>query len=313
MTFLHATALEPLFSDHSPLCLELQGYPTKPARPFKFFNWLAEHNDFALMVNEGWRHQCSGSKMYVVWEKLKQVKRELKKPNQTEFIGLKSKVATVRDQLIEMQQQMYNGHNTYLFDSEKALRKQLEKCTMIEESEMKQKSRVHWLNLADSNTSYFHASLKNGEFPSRLLGTAAVNIPAIQPDIMKEGPLLNRAQQLKLITIVTDEEVVQALKGIDDSKAPGHDRFNSLFLKKAWPILGSDITTAVKDFFHHSKIVQACEFSDIKPVYSLTAFNCSPRLQVFLLPKKIIEKIEGLCRRFLWTGSQDNSKKAMVA
>ena len=36
---------------------------------------------------------------------------------------------------------------------------------------------------------------------------------------------------------------------IDDAKAPGPDGFSSLFFKKAWSIVGSDVCEAVEDFF----------------------------------------------------------------
>lgn len=35
--------------------------------------------------------------------------------------------------------------------------------------------------------------------------------------------------------------------------------------------------------------------------------------QVFVLPKKVVQLIESLCRRFLWTSSVNSSKKALIA
>lgn len=35
--------------------------------------------------------------------------------------------------------------------------------------------------------------------------------------------------------------------------------------------------------------------------------------QVFALPKKIFHVIESICRRFLWTGNVENSKKVLIA
>lgn len=35
--------------------------------------------------------------------------------------------------------------------------------------------------------------------------------------------------------------------------------------------------------------------------------------QVFMLPKKIIQSVEAICRRFLWTGQAETSKKALIA
>ncbi|KAH0776403.1 hypothetical protein KY290_007814 [Solanum tuberosum] len=35
--------------------------------------------------------------------------------------------------------------------------------------------------------------------------------------------------------------------------------------------------------------------------------------QIFSLPKKIIRTVEAMCRRFLWTGNIETSRKALIA
>ena len=49
---------------------------------------------------------------------------------------------------------------------------------------------------------------------------------------------------------ITQEEIKKAIFSINDSKAPGPDGFTSLFFKKAWSIVGSDVTEAVESFFN---------------------------------------------------------------
>ena len=48
---------------------------------------------------------------------------------------------------------------------------------------------------------------------------------------------------------ITHEEIKNAIFSINDSKAPGPDGFLSLFFKKAWSIVGSDVVEAVESFF----------------------------------------------------------------
>ncbi|KAH0644838.1 hypothetical protein KY284_032722 [Solanum tuberosum] len=86
------------------------------------------------------------------------------------------------------------------------------------------------------------------KFYHTLLGQATALMPAAQPTILKDGPVLSRAQQLDLIQPFTKEDVVLALKSIEDTKAPGGDGFNSYFFKQAWPIIGDEVTTIVLQF-----------------------------------------------------------------
>ena len=48
---------------------------------------------------------------------------------------------------------------------------------------------------------------------------------------------------------ITHEEIKNALFSIDYSKAPGPDGFSSLFFKRAWSIVGNEVSAMVADFF----------------------------------------------------------------
>ncbi|XP_019256470.1 PREDICTED: uncharacterized protein LOC109234883 [Nicotiana attenuata] len=240
--------MDPLFSDHSPLCVKL-GEEPKTSKPFRFFNSLAEHKDFLSVVTEAWNKSQQAGNMAGIWRKLKDVRRALKWLNTNEFQAVDLRVKSARQKLHDVQEQMRTTSiSSQKFEEEKELKQQLEKWATIEESIYKQKSRNQWLKLGDSNTAFFFASMKNrishnkirslktndGEiiqsreaiekeivgFYKGLLGSAADTIPAIQPVIIKEGNVLDRRQQLKLTEPVTAEEIQNALKGIDDQKAP---------------------------------------------------------------------------------------------
>lgn len=95
-------------------------------------------------------------------EKIKKVKQAMKELNKAEYNVVGVKVKEYRQKLIEVQEHVSDlGQNRQLIEDEKAAKLQLEKWSRIEESIMKQKSRIKWLQLGDANTAYFFASMKS--------------------------------------------------------------------------------------------------------------------------------------------------------
>nr|XP_016464685.1 PREDICTED: uncharacterized protein LOC107787606 [Nicotiana tabacum] len=189
----------------------------------------------------------------------------------------------MREELATIQAQMRNTtSNVNMCEAAKAIRQKLEKWSMIKESIFKKRSRVQWLKLGDSNTTLFFASMKGRTsqnqirlltaedaniirttvgieqeivgFYKRFLRISSSSLPAIDPTVMRKGPVLTRNQQLQLISPFTSDDMFKSLQGIDDSKALGGDIFNAYFYKKAWTIIGEDVTAAVLNFFNGNKM-----------------------------------------------------------
>lgn len=78
---------------------------------------------------------------------------------------------------------------------------------------------------------------------------------------MRRGNYLNRGQQLSLIAPINKEEVYQSLMSIDDQKAPGYDDFNALLFKRAWSIIGEEVTNIVLQYFEDSELYKAINFT----------------------------------------------------
>ncbi|XP_060190613.1 uncharacterized protein LOC132619867 [Lycium barbarum] len=126
---------------------------------------------------------------------------------------------------------------------------QLEKWSLIEESVIKQKSRVQWMKLWDSNTKYFTAVVKEMAqrkhiheltalsgtkltepkaiihevilFYKGLMGTAAHTLPALDRIIMYKGPQLTHKQKLFRLMDVIDAEIKDDLWAMGEDKALG--------------------------------------------------------------------------------------------
>ncbi|XP_060175336.1 uncharacterized protein LOC132606044 [Lycium barbarum] len=305
-THLEAVALDPHCSDHSPLAVEITDYPIREPRPFKFFNHLADHPDFLEIIQQTWAHTSRGMGMQHIWYKLKKVKQQLKLLNTREYSKVNDNVQKYRQELAAVQIQMRDPTILAMMtEGERELRQQLEKWATIEESILRQKSRVRWLQLGDSNNAYFFACMKGGVaqnqirqlntltgatiqnekdieikiigFYKQLLRSSVAQLPVIHEEVLSEGHVLQREQQLKLMQPVTSEEIKDALMGIDDHKALGYDGYNALFFKKSWEVVVQGITNAVLRFFSIDELY--------KPI-NCTAVTLIPKIKNPMTIKK---------------------------
>ncbi|XP_070049964.1 uncharacterized protein LOC142171954 [Nicotiana tabacum] len=162
MTQLEAILHDPSFSDHTPICLYFEQGQQPPPKPFKFFNNLADHKDFPSLVKKTWEVNMQIPAMNKIWKKMKLLKQGLKKLNVEECSKILEKIQATKNKLQQVQREMRTtDHSEELKSTEKDLKENLEKWVMVEESILKQKSRIQWLNLGDSNATFFHASIKN--------------------------------------------------------------------------------------------------------------------------------------------------------
>ncbi|XP_019256264.1 PREDICTED: uncharacterized protein LOC109234650 [Nicotiana attenuata] len=189
MPITQVHVLDPYFSDHSPLCIELGSQQKIAPRPFRFLNYLADDPNFEMIVADSWQMSTNAGHMKKVWLKLKHAKQAMKSLNTKEYPRIVNKIKGIRSELQATQQQMRTPtQDPCHFEVEKELRLQLEKWDAIEESIYKQKSRVQWLNLGDSNSAYFFASIKNRRAQNQIktLTNAAGDIVQTEKGIEEE-------------------------------------------------------------------------------------------------------------------------------
>ncbi|XP_019258471.1 PREDICTED: uncharacterized protein LOC109236718 [Nicotiana attenuata] len=91
-----------------------------------------------------------------------EVKKAIKEINTQHYKGVDERIKGIRKELQSVQEEMSsNLHKLELIEKEKTLKGDLEKWVLIEESIYRQRSRVQWLKLGDSNSVYFFAQMKN--------------------------------------------------------------------------------------------------------------------------------------------------------
>ncbi|XP_021866145.1 uncharacterized protein [Spinacia oleracea] len=270
-------------SDHSPLLMSCNVNVCTAGRPFKFFNYMADHPKFLQTVQAGWstgvHGNGNGNRLTQVWTKLKVVKQGLKHLHQHEFAKLEERIENIRTELSLVQTQLADNSTYVLQWTEKEFSEQLKKFLHVQESAYRQKSRIQWLQIGDSNSKFFFSAMKErqarnsidvlydssgkklttmqeikgeiSQFYKGLISTAAPSLIGIDVNIVRKGKQLSSSASDELIQHVTESEIDAALKGIDPNKAPGLDGFNSLFFLMAWGVIKGDVYKAVQEFFYH--------------------------------------------------------------
>lgn len=96
-----------------------------------------------------------------IWQKLKDMKGGMKSLNAKEFSNVENRINDLRKQLEAVQIQLRSQHsNPDTYAHEKDIKLGLEKLLNVEESTLRQKSRVQWLNLRDASSAYIFASME---------------------------------------------------------------------------------------------------------------------------------------------------------
>ncbi|GJX67679.1 protein LAZ1 [Tanacetum coccineum] len=149
------------------------------------------------LLSSVWSVNVDGHKMYQVVSKLKALKK------------------TALD---------LNPNDLSLREDEAVYVQAFSEAKLDEERFLKQKAKIEWLEVGDSNSAYFHKKVRDS-FSN-------------------------------MVRPVTDEEVKAAMFSIGDERAPGPDGFSSAFFKKGWDIVGLDVCHAIRDFFVNGRLLK---------------------------------------------------------
>lgn len=114
--FIHASVLyaKPQTSDHTPLILSLRALVQTQRKPFRFFNYLCEHQDFLRTVDEAWKIWVKGVALQKIWHKLNNVKSSLEKLHSREFAGITGKIKEWEENLDNIQPVMQDDPSNIL-------------------------------------------------------------------------------------------------------------------------------------------------------------------------------------------------------
>ncbi|GJV99694.1 putative RNA-directed DNA polymerase [Tanacetum coccineum] len=73
-----------------------------------------------------------------------------------------------------------------------------------------------------------------------------------------------------MVRDVTDDKVKSVMFSMEDDRATGLDGFTVAFFKKAWDVVGGDITCAIRDFFSNGKLLKELNHTIISLIPKVT-------------------------------------------
>ncbi|XP_019430585.1 PREDICTED: uncharacterized protein LOC109337945 [Lupinus angustifolius] len=239
------------FSDHCPVILRYKKLEKGPI-PFKFNNCWLHHPSFAAVVSNSWANSdVVGKWAFIIKEKLKHLKKDIKVWNKECFGCLDPKLGVL---VSDIQAIDLIGEATALDANQIADRKTLQaewwKTTSLKDSLLRQKSRSKWLKEGDANTSYFHACINNKRRRNNIMGLWIDGTWCEEGNLIRRGVLdyfkslfshvpstnptldgvefrrLSDVQRSGLDVAFLEEEIRLAVWSCAGDKSPGPDGFN---------------------------------------------------------------------------------------
>ncbi|GJX93279.1 sodium/hydrogen exchanger 6, partial [Tanacetum coccineum] len=183
-----------------------------------------------------------GFAMYRVVKRLKGLKSPFRKLLH-EHGNLHERVNRLRVKLDEAPKAIDRDHSSFILREEHAhYLLAFKEAQLDEERFLKQKAKIEWLKVPGAFVSLYNQFLK----------AEGVNNPLDDHDLYIRS--LNNAKADFMVRNVTNEEIKSVIFSMGDDKAPGPDGFTAAFFKKAWDVVGGDITCAIRDFFSNDDL-----------------------------------------------------------
>ncbi|KAJ9536472.1 hypothetical protein OSB04_un000353 [Centaurea solstitialis] len=269
-------------SDHAPSVLSFKGGLRKKKFGFRFDNFLVEHPRFLQIVKHSWAMHSQGSFMFRLLTKLKALKTPLRRLRST-YGNLSEKVNSLKNELDVVQLACdMDPFNDELKQDLEALRGAYQQALRDENLAARQRAKVKWLKEGDSNTRFFHNTVKEKRHVQRIQSVCDMGGTFVYDDdvglafiehftsflgkrddslqhILEADSFEHRisfAVSLEMIRPILDSDIKNAMFEIGNDKAPGSDGFSSRFFKAAWEVVGNDVSISIHNFFYDGRLLK---------------------------------------------------------
>ncbi|XP_049381360.1 uncharacterized protein LOC125845914 [Solanum stenotomum] len=143
-------------SDHTHMIVKYSTSEHPKIKYFKILNSLIDQPNFKDVVQEAWNEDVDGNSMRRLHLKIKNMSRKLS-------LWSKENICNVFDKVREWEAKMLDLETDYIENDNDDLRPQIHKTQAehtrwlkCEQSILRQRANIIWLEDGDSNTKYFH-------------------------------------------------------------------------------------------------------------------------------------------------------------
>lgn len=238
-------------------------------------------------MQERWRaNQINGRTCYVLKQKLKCLKSDLKEWNKSVFGNLDRNIEMTTKALNKLDLEAESRELTPAEEeSRKSLTSLMWQQKKAKESLLCQKSRFKWLQHGDSNSPFFHKRIwgrrvvntinglkVDGNWihePGRVEEAVQEHFQKLYSEQWSDRPFVNGIQfpqvsleeNVMLIESLSEEEIKSAVWQCDDYKSPGPDGFNFHFIKTFWDTVKQEFVGFISEFHQNGKLVRGSNSS----------------------------------------------------
>jgi len=288
-------------------------------RYFKFLNFWIDQPNFKDVVQEAWNEDVAGNSMRRLHLKIKNMSRKLS-------LWSREHIGNVFDKVREWKATMLDLETDYIENDNDDLRPQIHKTQAehtrwlkCEQSILRQRANIIWLEDGDSNTKYFHVVInekrrratvhriqsENGQWiiGDDQIGKEAVDyfskiffddqeIELHHLDCIDQR--VHRDDNNMLETIPNEAEIKEVVFGLNLDSTPGPDGFGGAFYQSCWDTIRSNLIDVIQQFFGGTgltKFYTSSCFIILPKTDNPNSFNDMRHISLSNCSNKIISKI----------------------
>ncbi|XP_060183056.1 uncharacterized protein LOC132613011 [Lycium barbarum] len=275
-------------SDHALLLITCKKENTDYISYFKFLNIWVEHDDFLRLVQQNRSGLVIGDPLFILYQKLKRVCKSLSTWSRRAFGDINEEPKRLETTIRKLEENSFNNNNPSNRMNLSRAKADYTKFLKLQDSVLRQKARVKWLQEGDANIAFFHGTLKNKRKRLTIQKIKDINGDWVEGNkdvgdvVVKFYEHLfspkNTTEDHNVLEVVrrsiTDEdnvglnadptllEIKDNVFSLDSDSAPGPDGLNGKFYQAAWNIIADDLYREVVCFFQESPQ----EFKHFRPI-----------------------------------------------